>query len=99
RDIHVTGVQTCALPIFDPAELVTPRFGLEPALGTEHDERTLGRVADQPGGAVLVTQMGVVAQHPGDQGGPQRRELLAVEHAAVETGRASCRARRATWVR
>src|SRR5690606_40412054 len=58
RDFHVTGVQTCALPIFDPFpreafDLVSAQYA---SLPRTPDQRAVHSLLDAvaPGGAVVV---------------------------------------------
>src|SRR5690606_41122977 len=52
RDFHVTGVQTCALPIF--AYHITEDFFLEAAYGTSKTEKTSYELLS--GGVELLTE-------------------------------------------
>src|SRR5690606_40164014 len=87
RDFHVTGVQTCALPISAPAALLRRR---EPDLGellAHH--RELARRHRQVEGVVAArAALGVEAL---DRAGQPLERLVVTELARDEIGRASCR--------
>src|SRR5439155_17281477 len=92
RDGHVTGVQTCALPI-------CPGSGAgSAARASAREPRQLvralsGRVREFPRGG---GRAGVAA---GSGGGPSLRGTAGhTAGAAVEIGRASCRERGGIWV-
>src|SRR5690606_39337958 len=87
RDVHVTGVQTCALPISWPARFrrVTGRVEIAPGIhvvanrdpdGPYRETPELSLVLETPEGQVLV----VGCSHPGIE-------------RILEIGRASCRGR------
>src|SRR5207302_7054279 len=93
RDFHVTGVQTCALPIYDEnaaplykqAFLALPRLvPASPSTGRMNpqlspvDERLLRRLLSDPN------------ERPGNVSMQQVREVLS---GTDEIGRASCRER------
>src|SRR5690606_39694437 len=93
RDFHVTGVQTCALPISDPDgetihDLATaPRAVLARILEIRRNERERVPMKSE---VLAVCDRGTAA------GRPEPRHLRAVRDRCghvLEIGRASCRAR------
>src|SRR5690606_40489608 len=93
RDFHVTGVQTCALPIYaEPAHPVRlgPENRLERVgrddLEVVREVEAGGAVQDPP---VLLDELDEL--EPLQVFGPQEHEVL--EQVCEEIGRASCRER------
>src|SRR5207237_7588518 len=86
RDSSVTGVQTCALPIFhcgeevDPYDTFCPECGLEPDPGRTEQQR-----------------LAAIVQHGRGRDGHARSVLKQESYAASEIGRASCRERGEIW--
>src|SRR5256886_16165507 len=74
RDLTVTGVQTCALPILGIDDLQPPagRVGIEAEAAAEHEE-------ERAGGPSLRRARDRVAHH---------QVALAATHAAIELGKA-----------
>src|SRR5690606_39568787 len=70
RDFHVTGVQTCALPILDG---LAPVAGSCPGAAVSH-AAVSGGAAAQCGGAALPPSDGATLSGPG--AGPGRRPLV-----------------------
>ena len=61
--------------------------GSRPALAASDHERAFGGVADQLGDAVIVGgDMGVVAEHPGDERGMEERPVLVADRDIVTGG-------------
>src|SRR5690606_40455803 len=87
RDFHVTGVQTCALPISAPA-VAAPGTLWTSGYVTVASSRV--RVTDQPG----VNRHSAITQRPSSM-------TYASEYSPVESvseiGTASCRERVQTW--
>src|SRR5690606_40116438 len=85
RDFHVTGVQTCALPIWLFAEAGIDDFN--------------GRITDQPGVAYYSIAGRSNLHYGGPDcaadppGAPEFISKWAAESDAIEIGRASCRER------
>src|SRR5690606_39463192 len=98
-DFHVTGVQTCALPILNPRYTVG-RSVEEPlrALSKEDaDERrslvisALDQVGLTPGAAFA-------GRYPHELSGGQRQRVAIARAIVLQIGRASCREREEVWV-
>src|SRR5690606_41010227 len=91
RDFHVTGVQTCALPIFPVADEVARRLGapldviVVRKLGAPFNpELAVGAIAS--GGVVVLSPDSLAATG-------LRREDIEPVLAREQIGRASCRER------
>src|SRR5690606_40101464 len=93
RDFHVTGVQTCALPILLLVFAIVV-LGAGWALAqTDAETPVLGvRVEDDPAGALVTT---VVTGSPADAAGIEVGDIVTALDG--EIGRASCRERGEGW--
>src|SRR5207245_4177909 len=78
RDATVTGVQTCALPIFLAKVVVRARHRAPPVAGSQADREPLG---------FLRPPLGV---HVDEAGG---EDVAEIQKVGFEIGRASCRER------
>src|SRR5690606_39798752 len=86
RDFHVTGVQTCALPICHPLSLLSPsQHRTVGAYGSPPRDRALAGIGGH-GGAPPVPPPGVVRLRRARRARPRRG-------LARQIGRASCRER------
>src|SRR5690606_39527086 len=85
RDFHVTGVQTCALPISTPA----PPAGVRRTWGTPHVALGIADVR----GIASVPVLGWNGTPSAFEAGAGRAPWIQGIHADVQIGRASCRAR------
>src|SRR5690606_41203460 len=82
RDFHVTGVQTCALPISGGAAPPRRRRGLR----------------RRPDARALIEPVRAVARHPTEcWGGDCHRSGTRTAMVVGEIGRASCREREKLW--
>src|SRR5690606_40926133 len=93
RDFHVTGVQTCALPISRGSAAGAPECGLgTPRCRRSPRTRTRARAATRshrPAAAVATAVAAVAAE--------AEAVVVAVAAEAEEIGRASCRERGEGW--
>src|SRR5690606_40801702 len=90
RDFHVTGVQTCALPIFE-LDLINAIGGAETAAAVEELRvAALGKSGSISG---LLKGMGAMSPEERREKGPMINGLRDRVSAALEIGRASCRGR------
>src|SRR5690606_41081643 len=89
RDFHVTGVQTCALPIYEPTGALDSKSSREVI-------RLLTELSDKGHTVILIT-------HDQDVADVARRQIhisdgeivkdTGIDPVAIQIGRASCRER------
>src|SRR5690349_12989658 len=87
RDLYVTGVQTCALPIFAGTAIGAVVGG---AVGKDVGHHGITTAAGAAAGAFIGRK---IQQHVQEENADQRTETHVEHHCEPEIGRASCRER------
>src|SRR5690606_39509718 len=98
RDFHVTGVQTCALPIshcHNDLGLATANSIAGAANGAGQIECTLNGIGERAGNTSLEEVVMVIKQHPSLNLHTDIQTRLLYP---TKIGRASCRERVVNWV-